>query len=154
MVINAPPAALRDFQAAIRLDPSNADAYLGRGQALAALGQHREAVADAAKALGLSEPTATRLYNAARIHALTAIALTAEARKSGPDAVRRATRYQDQAISLLGEWLKRLPAADRAASLRDLLQDPAMARLRRRLRSLELAGPVSSSAAPSSQPRP
>ena len=154
LVTDAPRSALRDFEEAIRLDASNADAYLGRGLALVALGHHREAAADAAKALGMSEPTSTRLYNAARIHARAAIAEAAEARKQGPDAVRRATRYQDQAISLLGEWLKRLPAADRAASLRDLLQDPAMATLRHRLRSLELAGTGSPSAASPSQTRP
>ncbi len=113
LVTDAPRSALRDFQEAVRLDDSNADAYLGRGLALATLGQHREAVADAAKALGLVEPTATRLYNAARIHALAAIALTAEARKTGQDAVRPVTRNQDQAVKLLAEWLKRLPAADR-----------------------------------------
>jgi tetratricopeptide (TPR) repeat protein len=154
LVTDAPRSSLRDFEELIRLDDSNADAYVGRGLALVTLGQHREAVADAVKALGLGEPTATRLYNAARIHALAAIALSAEARKTGQDAVRLVTRNQDQAVKLLAEWLKRLPAADRDSAFRDLLQDPAMAPLRRRLRSLEPAGPVSASAAPSGQPRP
>ena len=148
VVTDAPRSALRDFQEAIRLDASNADAYLGRGLALAALGHHREAAADAAKALGLGETTPTRLYNAARIHALAAIAEAAEARRTGPNAVRLATRYQDEAMKLLGEWLERLPLASRHSSLRDLLQDPAMATLRHRLRSLEAA------AASTSQPRP
>jgi hypothetical protein len=118
------------------------------------LGQHREAVADAAKALDMSERTVPRIYKAARIHALAAIAEAAEARKIGQDAVRLYTRNQDQAVKLLAEWLKRLPAADRDSSLRDLVQDPAMAPLSRRLRSLEPARPVSPSVAPSSQPRP
>jgi tetratricopeptide (TPR) repeat protein len=154
LVTDAPRSALRDFQEAIRLDASNADAYLGRGQALVTLGQQREAVADAAKALALSERTPTRLYSAARIHALAAIALAADARKTGQDAVRLVTRNQDQAMKLLAEWVKRLPAADRDSSLRDLLQDPAMATLRHRMRSLEMAGPVSAAAASPSQPRP
>jgi serine/threonine protein kinase/tetratricopeptide (TPR) repeat protein len=154
LVTDALRSALRDFQEAIRLDASNADAYLGRGLALAALGQHREAVADAVKAMGLGEPTATRLYNAARIHALAAIAQAAEARKTGSDAVRLATRNQDHAVRLLAEWLKRLPAADRDSALRDLLHDPAMATLRHRLRSLGPAGTISPSAASTSQPRP
>jgi tetratricopeptide (TPR) repeat protein len=154
LVTDAPRLALRDFRESIRLDASNADAYLGRGLALVTLGQHREAVADAAKALALGEPTATRHYNAARIHALAAIAVTAEARKTGQDAVRLVTRNQDQAVEFLAEWQKRLPAADRDSALRDLLQDPAMAPLRRRLRSLGLAGPVAAPASPSSQPRP
>ena len=154
LVTDAPRSALRDFQEALRLDDSSADAHLGRGLALATLGQHREAMADAAKALGLSEPTATRLYSAARIHALAAIALTAEARKTGQDALRPVTRSQDQAVKLLVEWLKRLPAAERAKSFRDLLEDPAMATLRRRLRALEPAGTDSSSATSPSQAGP
>jgi eukaryotic-like serine/threonine-protein kinase len=154
LVTGAPRSALRDFQESIRLDDSNADAYLGRGLALATQGHHREAVADAAKALGLSERTATRLYNAARIHAIAAMAVATEARKTGPDAVRLVTRNQDQAVKLLAEWQKRLPAADRDSALRDLLQDPAMVPLHRRLRSLEPARPASPSVAPSSQPGP
>ena len=129
-----------DFRQAVRLDSTNADAYVGRGLALAALGQHREAVADAAKALKIGEPTTIRLYSSARIYAQGAYAAGAEARKEGQEAVSLFTQYQDQALSLLREWLKRLPAADRASSLRDLQEDPAMAVLRRRLRSLDLAG--------------
>jgi serine/threonine protein kinase/tetratricopeptide (TPR) repeat protein len=136
LVARAPQLALRDFQAAIKLDDSDPDAYLGRGLALVALGQRREAVADAAKALGMSEPTAARLYSAARIHALASIAEAAEVRKTGQEAARSATRNQDQAVKLLGEWLKRLPPAERSSSLNSLLEDPAMATLRRRLRSL------------------
>ena len=45
-------------------------------------------------------------------------------------------RYQDQARTLLGEWQKKLPAAERAGSLRNLKQDPAMAALGRPLHSL------------------
>ena len=139
---------------AIRLDSSNADAYLGRGLAFAALGQHREAMADAAKALAHERADRARLYNAARIHAQAAIAAATEARKRGQDAVSQVNRYQDQAMRLLAEWLKRLPPADRSAALRDLLQDPAMATLRRRLRALELTGANSASAASPGQPRP
>ncbi|MGO9924330.1 MAG: protein kinase domain-containing protein [Isosphaeraceae bacterium] len=139
LVTDAPRSALRDFQEAVRLDSRSADAYVGRGLALAALGQHREAVADAAKALGVGEPTTIRLYSAARIYAQAAYSAGALARKEGQEAVSLFTRYQDRAMSLLREWLKRLPAGDRAPSLRDLQEDPAMAILRRRLRSLDLA---------------
>jgi serine/threonine protein kinase/tetratricopeptide (TPR) repeat protein len=148
MVAHAPQLALRDFQDAIRLDESAPDAYLGRGLALVTLGQRREAVADAAKALSMSEPTAARLYSAARIHALAAIAEAAEVRKTGQVAVRKAARDEDQAVKLIGEWLKRLPLAERSSSLRSLLSDPVMATLRRRLRSLDVAGDV-----PTSEPR-
>jgi tetratricopeptide (TPR) repeat protein len=136
LVTDAPRSALRDFDKAIELDASSADALLGRGLALAALGQHHEAAADAAKAIGMAEPTAKRLYNAARIHALAAASAATEARKTGQDAVSLVNRYQDQAMRLLGEWQKQLPAAERAGSMRNLTQDPAMASLKRRLRSL------------------
>jgi serine/threonine protein kinase/tetratricopeptide (TPR) repeat protein len=154
LVTDAPRSALRDFDKAIELDAASADSLLGRGLALAAVGQHREAVADAAKAMGMAEPTATRLYNAARIHAQAAAAAASEARKTGQDAVSLVTRYQDQAMRLLGEWQKKLPAAERAGSMRSLTQDPAMAILRRRLRALELAGASSSFSATPGQPRP
>jgi tetratricopeptide (TPR) repeat protein len=140
LVTDAPRSALRDFEQAIHIDSTNPDPLLGRGLALAALGQHGEAIADAVKALKMTQPTETRLYNAARIHALAAIAVAAEARKRGRDAMSETIRYQDQAIRLLREWQKRLPTTDRAASFRDLLQDPVMSTLRRRLRSLELTG--------------
>jgi serine/threonine protein kinase/lipoprotein NlpI len=136
LVTDAPRSALRDFDKAIELDASSADALLGRGLALAALGKHREAVADAAKAMSMAEPNATRLYNAARIHALAAASAASEARKTGQDAVSLVNRYQDQAMRLLGQWQRRLPVAERAGSLRSLTQDPAMASLGRRLRSL------------------
>ena len=145
LVSDAPRSALSDFERAIRIDSTNADAHLGRGLALAALGQHREAVADVAKALGMAEPTATRLYNAVRIHAQAAIVAASEARKTGRDAVSLVNHYLDQAMELARRWLKRIPPAERAKALRDLLQDPAMVPLRRRLRSLELTGAVSSS---------
>ena len=43
--------AVHDFDEAIRLAPTNADAYSGRGLARARLGQHRDAVSDAEEAL-------------------------------------------------------------------------------------------------------
>jgi tetratricopeptide (TPR) repeat protein len=154
LVTDAPRSALRDFEEAIRLDSSHADGYLGRGLAFAVLGQRREATADAARALGMEAPSPVRLYSAARIHALAGVAAATEARKRGQDAVSLAAHYQDQAMRLLGEWYKRLPPGERSSALRDLLQDPAMATLRRRLKALESAGTVKSSTVPAGRPRP
>jgi serine/threonine protein kinase/tetratricopeptide (TPR) repeat protein len=136
LITDAPRSALRDFAASIRLDSSNPDALLGRGLAQVDLGQHREAVADAARALAMGDPNVTALYNAARIYARAAVVAAAEARRTGQGAVVQVTHYQDEAVTLLGEWLGHQPAAKREESLRELLQDPAMATLRRRLRSL------------------
>ncbi len=138
LVTDAPRSALRDFDEAIRLDPSNGDAYVGRGMARVALGQHSEAVADAATALRQGEPTSRRLYNAARIHARAAVAVSAagDARRKGQDALALMNQYQDQAVALVREVLNREPADQRAAFLRDVVQaDPALRSLRRRLQS-------------------
>ena len=128
LITDAPRSALRDFEASINLDPSSpesADAYLGRGLARATLGQHREAVADASRAVRLGEPTQTRLYNAARIYAKAAIAATAEVKQTGQEAVGLVSRYQDQAIELLRQAVKRRPAAQRPTFVRDVVQtDP------------------------------
>ena len=109
-----------------------------------ALGLHREAVADAAQALRLGEPTDKRLYISARIHAHAAIVAASEARKTGRDKVSLVNHYLDQATEFAAHVAEANSSrrASRAA-LRDLLQDPAMVRLRRRLRSVELTGAVS-----------
>ncbi|MFI5460855.1 MAG: protein kinase [Isosphaerales bacterium] len=157
LMTDAPRSALRDFEESIKLDPSSpssADAYLGSGLARASLGLHREAVADASRAVKLGEPTDKTLYNAARIYAKAAIAATAEVKKTGPDGVGLVSRYQDQAVELLRQAVQRLPAARRAAFVRDVVQtDPALATLRHRLRSLDLAGITLSSDRSGTQPR-
>jgi tetratricopeptide (TPR) repeat protein len=137
LITDAPRSAQRDFDEAIRLDSSSADAYAGRGLAVVALGHYSDAVADAATALRLAEPTTRRLYNAARIHAKAAIAATNDVRRKGQDALALVNRYQDQAVALVGQALKRQPASQRAAFLRDVVpSDPALKTLRRRLQSL------------------
>jgi serine/threonine protein kinase len=157
LITDAPRSALRDFEESIRLDqsgPDSVDAYLGRGLTMATLGVHRKAVADAAQALRLGEPSDTRLCNAARIYARAAIAATAEAKKTGQDSVGLVFRYQDQAIELLRQAIKRLPAAQRPTFVRNVVQtEPALATLRHRLRSLELAGSAISSDRSGPQPQ-
>jgi tetratricopeptide (TPR) repeat protein len=141
IVVDAPRLALHDFAEAIRLDPSNGDAFTGRGSARLRLGEHREAVADAETGLHLGEPTSRRLYNAARVFALAAVVASAEVRKKGQDTVALVTRYQDRAVVLLREAIKRLSADQRARFWREVVQtDPGLRLLRRRLSSLELAG--------------
>jgi len=141
IVSDAPRLALHDFEAAIRLDPSMGDAYNGRGFARLHLGEHREAVADAEKALGQGEPTSLLLYNAARVYALAAVVAAGEVRKKGQETVTLVARYQDRATGLLREALKRMPDDQRASFWRDLLpSDPALRALRRRLSALDRLG--------------
>ena len=138
--------ALRDFEEAIKLDPSSpasAEAYVGRGQARASLGLFREAVVDAARAVNLGKPTDETLYSAARIHGQAAAAAAGEVKKTGQAAAALASRYQDQALELLRQLITALPVAERKSFLRDVVQtDPALAAIRHRLRSLDLGGPA------------
>jgi serine/threonine protein kinase/Tfp pilus assembly protein PilF len=143
LVSDAPKLAVHDFDEAIRLDKTDGEAYSGRGAARVRLGQHREAVEDAEKALDLGKPTAHVLYSAARIYARAGAVASAEVRKKGQDSVSVVARYQDRGTTLLRDAIRKLPAAERAAFWRDVVQfdpDPAMNALRRRLRSAELAG--------------
>ncbi len=134
IVSDAPKLALHDFEAAIQLDPSIADAYNGRGFARLRLGEHRDAVADAEKALGIGEPTSHLFYNAARVYALAAVVAAAEVRKKGQETVTLVARYQDRATGLLREALKRMPEDQRASFWRDVVPaDPALQALRRRV---------------------
>jgi hypothetical protein len=107
------------------------------------LGQLREGLADVEQGLGMGQPNSHLLYNAGRIYAQAAIVAGTEARRKGPDAVVLVNRYQDRAVTLVREALKRLPADRRAAFWRDSIQaDPALSTLRRRIASPELAGPA------------
>jgi eukaryotic-like serine/threonine-protein kinase len=157
VITDAPRSALRDFDESIRLDPSSpasADAYLGRGLTRVTLGLHREAVADASRAMRLGDQTELRLYNASRIYARAAIAAAAEVKKTGQDAVGLVSRYQDRALALVRQAVMRRPAADRSTFVRNVVQtDPALATLRHRLRSLELAESSISSDRSGTQPR-
>jgi serine/threonine protein kinase/lipoprotein NlpI len=143
LLSEAPKPALHDFEVAVRLDPADADALSGRAAARVRLGRHREAVTDAEKSLALGKPTADRLYRAARIYARSAAMASTEVRKHGQDTVNLVASYLDRGTDLLRAALKKLPAAERAAFWRNVVQsdpDPAMNALRRRIRSMELVG--------------
>ncbi len=135
LLLGTPRLALPDFEESIVLEPSNADGYNGRGTALVGLGWHRQAVDDADKALETARPTSRQLYKSARIYAQAAIVAGAQARNDGRDTVIIVATYQDRAVFLLREALKRLPADERGVFWRDtVLADPGLQTLRRRWR--------------------
>jgi serine/threonine protein kinase len=140
LVTDASRLALRDFAEVIRLDPAYGDAYIGRASARVRLGEHQQAVADVEKALRLGKPTASMFYNAARVLSQAAAAAGSEVRKKGQVAVAQVNRYQDRAVELVQEALKLLPPEKRAAFLKEVVQDPDLRALRRRLRSVSPAG--------------
>jgi tetratricopeptide (TPR) repeat protein len=143
VIADAPRLALHDFEEAIQLDRSRGDAYNGRGLARLRLGEYREAVADAEQAIALGGPATEVFYKAARVYALAAIAVSAEVRKKGQESVSLHGRYEERAASLLREVIRGLPADRRATFFNEvILADPELRTLRRRLSSMELAGPV------------
>src|SRR5262249_14837036 len=138
IVTDAPRLAHRDFEDALGLDPSSGEAHTGRGAARVRLGQLPEGLGGSGKGLGAGQASAHLLYNAGRIYAQAAIVASTEARRKGQDAVILVNRYQDRAVTLVREALKRLPADRRAPFWRDSIQaDPALRALQRRISSVD-----------------
>ena len=139
LVTNAVQLALADFDRAIRLDASDSDALSGRGSARVLLGQHRAAVADAEESLRHGAPDARRYYIAGRIYVRAASAAANEVRKAGRAAVALTASYQDRAVALIREAVRRTPPEQRAAFVRDqVFADPALRPILRRLKFDEL----------------
>jgi tetratricopeptide (TPR) repeat protein/predicted Ser/Thr protein kinase len=115
-------AALKDFEDAIRWNPNNGPAYSGRARVRLEIGQVAEAISDADKALELGPRNANVVYSAATLYARAAAKSDADGeRKTRSDQeVRR--RYQDQAITLLGQAMQLLPEDQRTAFWRDTVQ--------------------------------
>jgi tetratricopeptide (TPR) repeat protein len=126
LVVDAPKLAHRDFELAIELDSRNGDAYSGRGLARARLGQYREAVQDAERALDLGPSSPRLLYNAARTFA------------------QCQGTYPRRALDLVQQALRALPAAERRAFWSTHIQkDQAFASLRRHPLFVELGTELS-----------
>ena len=152
---DSPLLALHDFQEVIRLEPSDADAHNGRGLARLRRGEHREAIADAERAISLGEPSPDLYYNAARVYALAAIVVTAEARKKGQDSVQLVNRYRDRAASLLGEAVRQLSADRRAGFVKEnILADPGLRSIHRRVSSMGLSKSVTYPTSAGPRPSP
>ena len=143
----APQLGLHDFQAAIRLDPSQGDAYTGRGFARLRLGEHREGIADAEKGVSLGETTPARA-----VYRGTGVCRGERGgRRRGPQA-GTGQRGPGRALSRTAPFLLRraprlMPEDQRATFWRDVIPaDPALGALRRRLSATELVEPVASAA--------
>ena len=113
--------AVRDFEHAIRLDPSSGEFYSGRGSALVALGRHREAVGDAEESLRHGESDPRLHYSAARILAQAAEDVRPERRPRSASEPTTVQAYQDRALTLLGQAVERTPPDERAAFWRDVV---------------------------------
>ncbi len=139
LVSEAPSLAFHDFNEAIRLAPDEPDAYNGRGFARVFQGEYKEAVADAEASIVRGVNDSRTHYNAARIYAKAANAVTA----ANPRRTQRpiAEAYQDRAQILIRLALERMPPSDRGEFWRSVIEaDPALTALRQRPKFSQLAG--------------
>jgi serine/threonine protein kinase/tetratricopeptide (TPR) repeat protein len=104
LVTGSPRAALRDFEAALKVEPNSAEALAGRGSARLDLGDVKGGVADAEAALRRRPLSQRMLYNVAR--------LLARAGASGIDK-RIAAGYRSRALAVLRDTLRHVPVAQR-----------------------------------------
>ena len=72
LVFDSPKLALADFEAAIKLDPADGDAYNGRGTAQARLGDHARRRGRRPRGPPSRRANPRVTYNAARIYAIAA----------------------------------------------------------------------------------
>jgi tetratricopeptide (TPR) repeat protein len=115
LLSDAPKLALRDFEAALKLDKASPDAYNGRGCARIKLGQYAKAVQDAEEAVRLGKQTPRTLHGAARIFAQVVNRMDTDPNQRNLAALETRSAYQDRALTLLREALAQTPAAERAA---------------------------------------
>ena len=142
LLFESPKPALVDFEAAIQLDSGSSDGFSGRGLARARLGDHRAAVADAVEALRHDRLSPRVTYNAARIYATAAGVAATEVPEKGRAARLLSSNYQEIALRLVQEALKKEAPEKRSAIWRETVQcDPALTSIRLWLKSEELIAP-------------
>ena len=121
--------ANRDFDQALRLNPENADAYVGRGLARVMLGTHREAVADADDALRRQPRTPEMMHNVACIFALAAAC--AEKNLADKETPALTARCRERALEAVRQTLAMVPPAERSVFWREkIAPDPALDSIR------------------------
>ncbi len=108
----APGPAARDFDEALRLDPSDARALSGARLANVQQRKVREAIDDARASVQVNAPDPRLLYNAARVYSQAAACLEADpARSRG--TWETAGRYRAEALTLIARSLSLLPTTER-----------------------------------------
>jgi serine/threonine protein kinase/predicted Zn-dependent protease len=139
LLFESPKPALVDFEAAVKLDSANSEAYNGRGLAHVRLGNHLAAVADANEARRRDGVHPRVTYNAARIYAIAAGVARNEIAEKGRAARLLSSNYQDIALRLVQEAFQKEAPEKRAAFWRETVQpDPALKTIQHRLSYDEL----------------
>jgi tetratricopeptide (TPR) repeat protein len=135
--LKAPELARRDFEAALNLDPKNADALCGRGLTRVQLNKEADrAPADAEAALRVAgRKTWQLLLNCARIHAQTVGRLRSSAETRDR---RKASYHQHRATELLRATLEKIPTRERAAFWRKNIEEDTALRPVRNSETMQL----------------
>ena len=130
-------AAVQDFDEAIRLAPTNADAYVGRGTARGASGY----TATPRSMPRTPSSTATQARDSpsavARIYSQAALAVSIEARTKRVNADRALLRYQDLALRYVRLARAHRPSSNGRLSSRDDSNRSRHEAIARRVKSLE-----------------
>jgi tetratricopeptide (TPR) repeat protein len=136
--LDAPRLALPDFEAALGLDPADANALLGRGYARVRLGEVSKGVEDAKKALGKGTQQPPLLFSAACLYARAAAQMQAQARDGSNQYALQ--WYQQRSLELLRAALVSTPEGKRKAFWRaNIRQEGDLVALRRTSELLDLA---------------
>jgi eukaryotic-like serine/threonine-protein kinase len=117
--------ALIDFQAALNLKDTDAEAYLGRAAARVRLGQARAAAADAEAAVRQGLKTSRLLLAAAQVFSLAVARLATGPAADRSEALLERAHYQDRALDLLRAAADAEPAGRRLAFYRENIQREA-----------------------------
>jgi tetratricopeptide (TPR) repeat protein len=122
LAINALGPALGDFREALRLQPESGNARLGCAHARVKLGELKEGLADAERAVR-GEPKDPRLWHgASRVYAQAATQVKIEPGREESQA-RIREGYQERAVVLLRRALLLVPAGQRGAYWRENMKD-------------------------------
>ena len=105
--------ALRDFDAALEINPGNLDARAGRAYALVRIGKYREAVAEAEAAAGPGLEDWQMAFNVACVFAQAVARAEADEAAPAPDRRALADRYRRRALELVRVALGLVPDAGR-----------------------------------------
>src|SRR5262249_29905696 len=110
------------------------------GTARVLRGDYFGGIADANKAVGRANADPRTFYNAARVFALAASRVTAEAgREKGRQSRVLSSKYQDRALQLIREAIAREAPGKRESFWHDTIQnDPALKVLQPRLKFADL----------------
>jgi tetratricopeptide (TPR) repeat protein/tRNA A-37 threonylcarbamoyl transferase component Bud32 len=128
--------ARADFDEALTLQADAADAVVGRGKALAALGRHREAIAEAERADPLDRPDL--LVHRAGVFARCAVLAGAD--EDEPQRLARKAQYEERAVENLRAALDLLPRSQRKEYWNEtILSDASLRPLGDRLDFAKLA---------------